>query len=203
MTGGGAGVFGGVLASVILSIIGDVIPYERRGAAMGVIMSSFSLATVIGVPIGLYIASQFGWHWTFTSLAGMSALILLVASRIVPSIHGHLAKATVRNPVQTLKVMLLNKNYMRVYAFMIMLMLAGFTVFPFISPYLVYNVGLQEGELTYVYALGGFCTFFSSRFIGRLARFSSCNLYRRYGDIVSIIKRLAFSCEAFFVFNMA
>ncbi|MBI4429633.1 MAG: MFS transporter [Ignavibacteriales bacterium] len=164
-----AGVFGGVLASVILSIVGDVIPYERRGAAMGVIMSSFSLATVIGVPIGLYIATKFGWHWTFTTLAGTSALILFVASRVIPSIHGHLAHTTVRNPLETLKVMLQNKNYLRVYAFMVMLMLAGFTVFPFISPYLVYNVGLQEGELTYVYALGGFCTFFSSRFIGRVA----------------------------------
>lgn len=164
-----AGAFGGVLASVILSIVGDVIPYERRGAAMGVIMSSFSLATVIGVPIGLYIATEFGWHWTFTSLAGISALILLIASQVVPPIHGHLAQAIVRNPLETLKFMLENKNYLKVYAFMIMLMLAGFTVFPFISPYLVYNVGLEEGELTYVYALGGFCTFFSSRYIGRLA----------------------------------
>jgi len=164
-----AGVFGGVLASVILSIVGDVIPYERRGAAMGVIMSSFSLATVIGVPIGLYIATQLGWHWTFTSLAGFSAFILFLASRIVPNMRGHLAVGTIRNPLETLKVMIFNKNYLRVYAFMIMLMLAGFTVFPFISPYLVYNVGLQEGELTYVYALGGFCTFFSSRYIGRLS----------------------------------
>ena len=104
------GVFGGVLASVILSIVGDVIPYERRGTAMGVIMSSFSLASVIGVPIGLYIATQFGWHWTFISLAGSSALILLFASRVVPSIQGHMSAATVRNPVETMKVMLLNKN---------------------------------------------------------------------------------------------
>jgi predicted MFS family arabinose efflux permease len=37
-----AGAFGGVVGAVILAIVGDVIPMERRGAAMGMVMSSFS-----------------------------------------------------------------------------------------------------------------------------------------------------------------
>ena len=45
-----AGMFGGVTAAQILAIIGDTFPYEKRGSAMGFIMGSFSIASVIGVP---------------------------------------------------------------------------------------------------------------------------------------------------------
>src|SRR5581483_4182 len=43
-----AGAFGGVTGALILAIVGDVIPEERRGRAMGLIMSSFSVASIVG-----------------------------------------------------------------------------------------------------------------------------------------------------------
>src|SRR3546814_20904721 len=49
------------------------------------------------------------------------------------------------------------------------LMVAGFTVIPFISPYFVQNVGMTEMELVYNYLVGGACTFVSSQYIGKLA----------------------------------
>ncbi|MEK6566892.1 MAG: MFS transporter, partial [Bacteroidota bacterium] len=164
-----AGSFGGVLGSLVLAIVGDVIPYARRGAAMGVITSAFSVASVAGVPTGLYIAAHLGWHATFLALAGLCVLILLVAVWIVPSIRGHLVDSVSRHPLETLKVMLFNRNHTRVFLFVAMLMFGGFTVFPFISPYLVYNLGIQESDLTYVYGLGGLFTIFTSRIIGKLA----------------------------------
>ncbi len=47
-----AGLFGGVLSSMAPTIVGDVIPFERRGRAMGIVMTSFSAASVAGVPAG-------------------------------------------------------------------------------------------------------------------------------------------------------
>lgn len=136
---------------------------------MGVITSAFSVASVAGVPIGLYIAAHFGWHATFLTLAGLCVLILLVAVWIIPNIRGHLVNSVPRHPLETLKVMLFNRNHTRVFLFVAMLMFGGFTMFPFISPYLVYNIGLHESDLTYVYGLGGLFTIFTSRIIGKLA----------------------------------
>ena len=164
-----AGSFGGVLSSLVFATIGDVVPYERRGSALGIIMSSFSVATVVGVPIGLYIAAHLGWHSTFLSLAGLSALILFVGSRTIPSITTHVSIGPHRTPRETIKLMLTNSSHLRAFAFMIVLMFAGFSVIPFISPYMVYNTGLKENELTYVYALGGLFTMFTSRYVGKLA----------------------------------
>ena len=56
-----------------------------------------------------------------------------------------------------------------VRALMFVLMFAGFSVIPFISPYMVTNVGLKETDLPYLYLFGGLATAFSSRYIGKLA----------------------------------
>lgn len=60
-----AGTFGGLIGAQVLSIISDAVPYERCGAAMGVVMSSFSIASTIGVPFALYLANAITWHAPF------------------------------------------------------------------------------------------------------------------------------------------
>ena len=51
-----AGLFGGLIGAQVLSIVADLVPYERRGRAMSWLMAAFSLASVIGVPLSLYLA---------------------------------------------------------------------------------------------------------------------------------------------------
>src|SRR5262249_42663256 len=57
-----AGAFGGVCAANVLAIVGDACPDVRRGRATGVIMSAFSVASIAGVPAGLYLAELSGWR---------------------------------------------------------------------------------------------------------------------------------------------
>ena len=47
------GYFWGLMSALVQTIVGDVIPFERRGRAMGIVMTSFSVSTVVGVPLGL------------------------------------------------------------------------------------------------------------------------------------------------------
>ena len=85
-----AGAFGGVIGSVVLAIVGDLIPAERRGRAMGVVMSAFPVVSVIGVPAGLYIATHLGWHAPFFALAALSAALWFVLPLVVPRVDAHL-----------------------------------------------------------------------------------------------------------------
>src|SRR5690606_35061877 len=55
------GMFGGLTGSIVIAIVSDLIPFERRGAAMGILSMAFAFASVLGVPIGLLIADI--WHW--------------------------------------------------------------------------------------------------------------------------------------------
>jgi len=48
------------------------------------------------------------------------------------------------------------------------MMLGQFMIIPFLSPFMVSNVGFSELELTYIYMAGGFFTVFTSPWVGRL-----------------------------------
>lgn len=163
-----AGAFGGVANAVILAIIGDVIPEQRRGRAMGIVMSSFSLASVLGVPIGLSLANTFSWHAPFYMLALASVPVLAAAWFFVPTIRAKLLRPKAR-PVAHLLEIITGPGHLRAFAFIGCVVLTGFLVIPYISPYMVLNVGLLETELPYIYLAGGLCTIFSMNIIGRLA----------------------------------
>ena len=164
-----AGAFGGVTGATILAIIGDVIPEYRRGAAMGMVMSAFSVASIFGVPAGLVLASWFSWHIPFYAIAGISAPILLAVYRFVPSMRVHLEHSQEAHPAARMLAVLMEPNHQMAFVFMAALTCAGFTIFPNLATYMVYNVGLTEKQLPFIYLVGGFCTLFSMNWIGRWA----------------------------------
>lgn len=164
------GLFGGVLGALILSIIGDVIPFERRGQAMGMIMAAFSVASVFGVPFGLFIANQFDWHAPFIFLAIIGLPVMYFVLKYVPSITDHIHNKENRpNPVAILQGITSDPNQRKAISLMMMLMFGHFSIIPFLSPFLVSNVGFEESQLAYVYAVGGVLTIFSSPLIGKWA----------------------------------
>ncbi|TGM46828.1 MFS transporter [Leptospira biflexa] len=176
-----AGGFGGMIGATVLSIIGDIIPVFRRGTATGVVMGSFSVASVVGVPFGLELAERFGWHFPFLSLGIAGFLILPLGYKLLPSIRYHLDSdiKVKQSQVRSLLLVLKKKEHFPPFIFMVFLMFGGFTVIPFLSPFLVSNVGLSTKQIPYIYFFGGLVTFFTSRYIGKLAdRFGKFFIYQ-------------------------
>lgn len=162
-----AGAFGGVVGAVILSIVGDVIPTERRGAAMGMVMSAFSISSIIGVPLGLMLANKFDWHMTFYALAGLSLIILGFVAWVTPPLRGHLEHAGDQHPIKRTLAVMTHPDHRKAYLFMAGLTCAGFLVFPHIANYMVFNVGLTDTELPWIYLSGGLFTLVSMNLVGR------------------------------------
>jgi predicted MFS family arabinose efflux permease len=164
-----AGAFGGVMSAVVFSIIADIIPEHRRGSATGTILSSFPLASVIGVPTGLFLAELSDWRAPYIFLAILALLIIIALLRVLPPVRGHLMHQREKNPFRQFHVIFSNPNHLIAFSLIAMLMFAGFTVIPFISAYVVSNAGMREADLPYLYFFGGLSTFFTARLIGRLA----------------------------------
>lgn len=162
-----AGAFGGLMTATVYAIIADVFPPQRRGAAMGTVMSSFGLASIVGVPFGLYLSNLFSWHATFYFVAGLSAVVWGVAAYCLPTVRGHLLAARSK-PIEEMKRIFSDRNHLWAFSITIALMMAGFTIFPYLSTYLVTNAGMTEQQLPYVYLCGGSFTVFTSRLIGKL-----------------------------------
>ena len=173
------GVFGGLLGGMAMTIIGDVFPEERRGAATGALMSAFALASVVGVPIGLTLGQRFGWHTPFLILAGLCVPFFVAAARVLPRLDGHLNNHRSEPAFDRLREIFLHANHIRAFALTTALMFSGFSVIPFLSPYLVSNVGLPESNLALPYVAGGIVSLVGMPIIGRLAdKFGKLRVYR-------------------------
>ncbi|QWE25752.1 MFS transporter [Polynucleobacter sp. AP-Elch-400A-B2] len=180
-----AGAFGGILGSLVQTIVADSIPFERRGKALGTVMSAFSVSTVAGVPLSLLLANHIpylGWRAPFFFIALISSLILYLAYRNIPRIIGHLDQAHEGSRLSQIWNVFSAHQHLRVFFFMALIMLTGFSVIPYIALYLTSNVGIDNGYIPLIYLCGGIATLMSSRVIGQMAD--------RYGK-VKIFKILA------------
>ena len=163
-----AGGCGGIMGSLVMIIISEQVPYERRGQAMGTMMTSFSLASVLGIPLGVALAAHGGWHGPFLALGSVSVGVLAWTWAVLPRGGDHLDRPAA-SPAETVRLILGDAAHRRVLVLVALLQIAGFTVIPFISPYLVGNHGFTDANLATFYFLGGVATAFTAPFIGRLA----------------------------------
>ncbi|MCY9187894.1 MFS transporter [Bacillus mojavensis] len=73
-----SGLAAGAFVPTAYAVVGDRVPYTYRGKVMGLIVSSWSLALIFGVPIGSFIGGVLHWRWTFWIFALMGALVVLL-----------------------------------------------------------------------------------------------------------------------------
>lgn len=178
MARGMAGAFGGVTAAMLMTVVSDVFPMARRGTAMGVIMSSFSLASTIGIPFGLELARAFDLWAPFAVLGLLSMLVWGTIAWVVPPIRGHLDRGEAAPPLGLWKLFT-RPAYVRAYLLMTSLVFSMFMLNPFIAGYTVFNVRRPESDLKYVYIAGGLATIVSVNIVGRLAdRYGKLRLFR-------------------------
>ena len=165
-----AGIFGGVLGSQVIAIVGDTISYEHRAEGMSIIMAAFSTASVLGVPLGMYLASTISWHIPFVFVVAVGFVNLLLIYRFLPSLRGHINQSLIKpSPFAVLTNIWKDSNQMRALGLSVIIMFGHFCTIPSLSPYLTLNVGMSIDNVSLIYLVGGAITIFSARFVGRIA----------------------------------
>jgi len=127
------------------------------------------VASICGVPLGLFLASHLSWHVPFFALGGLSTIVLIAGMHVMPSLRGHLHHARDQHPAVRLLAILRHADHQKAFLFMAALTCTGFVIFPYLSAYMVADVGLTEKQLPFIYLSGGLCTIFSMNWIGRWA----------------------------------
>ena len=165
-----AGLFGGLIGAQVLAIVADTFEYNRRAAAMGVLMTAFSAASVAGVPTGLWLAAQYSWHVPFLAIGFLAIGVLLLITLVLPSMTRHIQeKSPDRKRFQVLTDIFKTPNQMRALSLSIVLMMGHFAIIPLITPSLVGNVGYEQDKIFLIYFVGGLLTIFSAPLVGKLA----------------------------------
>lgn len=167
-----AGVFGGVIGAQVFSIIADIFTYERRGAAMGAVMSGFSVASILGIPFSLYLINIFGndWHVPFLFIGAVGIVLIPLLIKYIPAVSGHIAQAAKRAPpLMVLGKVLQTPAQRYALIFSCLLMMGHFLIIPFINPYLEFNKGFSKNLIPIIYLAGGIASLAGSIYLGRIA----------------------------------
>jgi predicted MFS family arabinose efflux permease len=171
-----AGLFGGPATSVALALVADVVPPVRRGAALGVVMTAFSVASVVGVPVGLSLADAGGWRTPFFGTAALGAAALACVAALLPPMRSHLLVGATSAAAlgARLRVLLLRPAALMTYGTAWSAMMGAFVLIPVIAPYLDANLGYPKPMLKLLYLAGGVVSFVTVRWVGRVVdRFGS------------------------------
>ena len=183
------GLFGGLIGAQVLSIVADLFGYERRGAAMGAVMSSFAIASTIGVPLALYLANIFSWHAPFIFVVAIGVVIVLLIIKYIPIMDSHIQeKDDTKHRFHVLLNVVQNSEQRLALLFSALVMMGHFLIIPFINPYLEFNKHYSKDITPLIYFFGGIASFCAALMLGRLS------------DRVGKLK--VFSWAVFFSFGM-
>jgi predicted MFS family arabinose efflux permease len=162
-----AGAFGGPATALSLSIIADAVPPQRRGRAMGTVMSAFSLASVAGVPAGLELARVGGWRLSFVAVGALAAVAAAASSRLLPPLRDHLrADRTPPAAAQALGQLLGRRSTPLSLLMGAAIMASMFSLIPNIAAYVQGNLGFPRDSLGLLYLAGGVINYLAMRVSG-------------------------------------
>jgi len=173
------GSFGGVTGGVIYSIVGDIVPFERRGKAMGIITASFSFASIVGIPFGLWLATHMNWHIPFIFFGIFSSVALLAAWFMIPSMRNHInPHVSSKVNIHVFRQIFTDINLVKGLAATFLMTLGHFMVVPFITPALIRNNGMTQEQIPLIYIISGIVSLGTSPLFGRLTdRYGASRMY--------------------------
>jgi predicted MFS family arabinose efflux permease len=150
-------------------------------------MTSFSVSTVAGVPLGLFLAAHFNWHAPFFGIALLVGLLAWGAWQTLPRLDAHLHHPERVNVWRGIGQVLAEPNHLKAFGVSGLMMFASFTVIPYITIYLQSNAGMQTDEVPWVYLCGGLTTLLTARFFGRLTdRVGKVKVFQRLALAVTL-----------------
>ncbi|MCD0465008.1 MFS transporter [Flavobacterium sp. ENC] len=187
------GLFGGVIGSVSLAIVTDLFVIQQRGRVMGSIQMAYATSQILGIPLGLYCANNWGWHAAFIMIAVLGILILIAIITQLQPVTKHLELQSDKNPFLHLWHTLNNKNYQIGFAAIAFLSVGGFMLQPFGSAFLVNNIHISQLQLPMVFFFTGLSVLFIMPLVGKLS--DKVNKFKLFavGSLISVIMILIYT----------
>lgn len=154
----------GVLIALAMSVASEVMPPEKRGPVISIIFTGFTVASVLGVPLGTFIGQWGGWHLTywFTTLLGIISLIASIATipRGLKGKHSSLTKQL---------RLLAYPRIVLAFAIMMLSIAATYSIYTYLAPLLQDVLFVPARYISLIFLLYGVVSIFSKLIGGKLA----------------------------------
>lgn len=74
----------GAIISLVLVIANFVAPMDKRASLLSWVFAGFSIASIIGLPIGTLISTSWSWHASFWMISLLTVIVLVLVFLYVP-----------------------------------------------------------------------------------------------------------------------
>lgn len=74
----------GTLVAIAMTYAPDVTTEQYRTKFIAWVFSGFSIASVVGVPVGTWVANTFGWRWTFHLVNVLTVALIVLMVMVLP-----------------------------------------------------------------------------------------------------------------------
>lgn len=142
--------------------IGQLVPEHQRGRGITFVFLGWSVASVLGTPLGAWIGGTFGWRWTM----GLMALLSLVAALWL---HARMPRGVVPPPLSASawRKTLLSPTLMLTLSITVVSAAGQFVFFSYMAPYVADRFGLGAAALSSLLLVYGLCGFVGNAAVSR------------------------------------
>lgn len=81
----------GTLVAIAMTYAPDVTTEQYRTKFIAWVFSGFSIASVVGVPVGTWVANTFGWRWAFHLVNVLTVVLIVLMVMVLPR-NSHIVK---------------------------------------------------------------------------------------------------------------
>ena len=154
----------GAIISIVLVLANYIAPREKRASLVSWVFAGFSIASVVGVPIGTAISQHFTWHDSFWIVTWLTvivfALLVWLVPRDTPQVAGRLSKqfSLFRDSRVILGSM-----------FVVTVCAADYTFYTYIRPIITNLMGFNDNWLNWLLLVMGIFFIIGNKFGGFLA----------------------------------
>ncbi|MEB2302620.1 MFS transporter [Lysinibacillus xylanilyticus] len=153
----------GVLISLAMIVASETMPIKKRGLAISFVFGGFTLANVVGVPIGIVIAEWYGWNATFM-LTNFLGVLAFLASFFVLPYNLSQVRSSIRDQFSLMtKPRILMTFFIPALGFG-----ATYAVFTYLVPILK-GMGAPKNSISLILFGYGFISIFSNILAGKIA----------------------------------
>ncbi len=182
-----AGLVGGTTMGVASSLLVNIMPPQLRSRALASTIAAFSLVSIVGMPMMLFLSEQIGWQIAPATIGGLCLITLPLIKLVLPE---QPIEASRQAGLRWSSSVLFYASGNALAQFSPML------IIPLLVPLLTVKMGVSGGELPWLFFGGGVAGLGATKLTGKL-----CQHYSGYR--ISLLASLLFilSLSIAFTFN--
>lgn len=154
----------GAIISIVLVMASFVAPREKRASLVSWVFAGFSIASVIGIPIGTVISTTFSWHDSFWMISGLTIFVFVSLIWLVPKDTPQF-KSTLSKQFTLLK----DTRVLLGVVFIVTVCAADYTIYTYIRPLITNEMGFSNTWLNWLLFGMGIFFIIGNKFGGYIA----------------------------------